>query len=250
MGEYKINRLEEMETFVVTNSYDNLLETFQKLPHSKGDIVHVMGAPGTGKSINIYHAADQLDLNIYEVKLKLPSPDLSPGTVFDLMLESIMEDLGINSSNQILEHLEKFDAVLFADRFHDSHLIYEDTVGFSQWMDFMGFKSFNFYWMCVKEYLKHRNDFKNINMILQTAWRFRLGGEKRDLFTDLGPFSSLAVALLRLPFEVVKISYSETETINIVKSHLSDAGTDDIKYYIKKYGNKPRFICNAIKTDL
>jgi hypothetical protein len=66
----------------------------------------------------------------------------------------------------------------------------------------------------------------------------------------LGPFSSLAVALLRLPFEVVKISYSETETINIVKSHLSDAGTDDIKYYIKKYGNKPRFICNAIKTDL
>ena len=157
MGKYKINRLEEMENFVMTNSYSNLLEKFQKLPPTKGHIVQVIGAPGTGKSTNIYHAVDQLNLNIYDVKLKLPSPDLSPGTVFDLMLESIREDLGIGTSSQILMHLENFDAVLFADQFHDSHLIYEDTVGFSQWTDFMGFKSFNFYWMCVKEYLKHRN---------------------------------------------------------------------------------------------
>lgn len=250
MKEFKINRQEEIKNFVVTNSYKHLLETFQKLPQSKGHIIHVMGAPGTGKSTNIYHAIDRLDLNMYEVKLNLPLHDLNSRNVFNLMLESIREDLGISTSNHILAHLEKFDAVLFSDQFHDSHLIHKDKVGFSQWTDYKGFKSFNFYSICVNEYLKHRNDFQNVNMVLQTAWRIRLGGDKKDLFTDLGPFSSLAVALMGLPFEVVKISYSEEETINIVKSHLSDVGTDDIQHYIKKYGNNPRFICNAIKTGL
>lgn len=249
MGEYKINRLKDMENFVVTDSYINLLETLQKLLQSKGHIVHVVGAPGTGKSTNIYHAVDRLDLNIYEVKLTLPFNDLNPGDVFDLMLDSIREDLGISTSHHLLGHLKDFDAVLFADQFHDSHLLNKDKVGFSQWTDHIGFKSFNFYWICVKEYMRHQSDFKNINMILQTAWRIYLCGEKKDLFTDLGPFSSLALAMVSLPFEVVKISYSEAETINIVKSHLSDASTDDIRYFIKKYGNKPRFICNAIKND-
>jgi len=124
----------------------------------------------------------------------------------------------------------------------------KDKVGFSQWTDYKGFKSLNFYLICIYEYLKHRSDFKKINMILQTAWRVRLGGEKKDIFTDMGLLSSLANAALSVPFEVVEIAYSEEETINIVKSHLRDADLDEVKYYIKKYGNKPRFICQAIKT--
>ena len=250
MGEYKINCKEELKNFITTSSYDHLLKTFQKLPQGKGHIVHVLGAPGTGKSTNIYQAIEELGLNVYEAKLILPSQDLNSRDIFNLMLESIREDLEITSSNSILPYLGKFDAVLFADQFHDSHLVNRGKVGFSQWTDYNGLKSLGFYLICINEYLKHTNDFKNINMLLQTAWRIRLRGEKKDLFTDMGPFSSLSVALMRGLFDVVEISYSEEETINIVKSHLSDACTDDIQHYIKKYGRKPRFICDAIKTGL
>jgi len=250
MEHFKINHQGDLDNFVATNSFNNLLEAFQKLPNSKGRIIHVIGAPGTGKSTNIYQAISQMDLNIYEVKLALPSPNLNSRKVFQLMLESIREDMVINSSDQILEHLRKYDAVLLADQFHDSHLIYPDKVGFSQWTDYKGFRSLGFYPKCIYEYLKHRAEFGNINLILQTAWRIRFKGEKRDIFTDIGPFSSLAVVLMGLPFEVVKISYSEEETINIVKSHLNDVDTDDILKYINKYGRKPRFICQAIKTGL
>lgn len=250
MEHFKINHQGDLDYFVATNSFTHLLEAFQKLPKSKGQIIHVIGAPGTGKSTNIYQAIRQLNLNIYEVKIALPSTNLDSRNVFQLMLESIREDLGINSSEKILEHLRKYDAVLFADQFHDSHLIYPDKSGFSQWTDYKGFESLGFYPICIYEYLKHREEFGNINMVLQTAWRIRVKGEKRDIFTDIGPLSSLAVALMGLPFEMVKISYSEEETINIVKSHLNDADTDDILKYINKYGRKPRFICHAIKTGL
>ena len=250
MEEFKINHQEDIENFVATNSFNHLLEAFQKLYGSKGQIIHVIGAPGTGKSTNIYQAIGQLNLNIYEVKLALPSQDLDSRNVYQLMLKSIKEDLGINSSDEILKYLSKFDAVLFADHFHDSHLIYPDKVGFSKWTDYKGFKSLGFYPICIYEYLKNKDDFKNINIILQTAWRLRVGGEKKDIFTDLGPFSSMAVALMGLSFEVVKISYSEEETINIVKSHLNDAETEDILKYINRYGKKPRLICNAFKAGL
>ncbi len=250
MGEYKINCQEDIENFVATNSYNKLLESFQKLPLFKGRIVHVIGAPGTGKSTNIYSAMKELDLDFYEVKLILPSLNLSSRDIFTLMFESIKDDLGINHNGSIFPHLEKFDAVLFADQFHDSHLTHKGKFGFSQWTDYNGAKSFNFYSICLNEYLKHRTDFKNINMVLQTAWRVRMRGKKKDLFTDIGPFSSLAVTMMNVPFEVVEISYSEEETINIVKSHLIDADPDEIKHYINKYGNKPRFICEAIKRSL
>jgi hypothetical protein len=250
MEEYKINRQEDIKNFVATTSYNKLLESFQKLPLSKGHIVHVVGAPGTGKSTNIYSAMEELDLNFYEVKLILPSLNLRSRDIFTLMLESIKDDLGINHNNSVFSHLDRFDAVLFADQFHDSHLTHKGKFGFSQWTAYNGLNSFNFYVICVNEYLKHRNDFKDVNMVLQTAWRFRMSGKKRDIFTDMGPFSSLAVAFMKVPFEVVEISYSEEETINIVKSHLCDADPDEIKLYIKKYGNKPRFICEAMKTSL
>ncbi|WP_321421239.1 hypothetical protein [uncultured Methanobacterium sp.] len=250
MNEYKIMDQEENQTFVVTQSYQNLLSNFHKLTDQGGSIVHVVGAPGTGKSTNIYAAVNELGLNFYEAKLPIPSLDLNSRDVFNLMVKSMREDLGVKTSESLFDGLKKFDAVLFADQFHDYHVVNEECAGFSQWTDYAGFKSFNFYLTCIYEYLRHRNDFKNVNMVLQTAWRIYMGGKKKDLFTDMGPFSRLAVSLLGIPFEVVEISYSEEETINIVKSHLSDTNSDEIKQYIKRYGNKPRFICQAIKTSL
>jgi len=250
MNGYKVKDQEENQTFVVTRSYQNLLLTFQKLPDHGGRIVHVVGAPGTGKSTNIYSAVKELGLNFYEAKLPLPSLDLNSQNVFNWMIESMKKDLGVKSHESLFDGLKKFDAVLFADQFHDYHFINEECAGFSQWTDYNGFKSFNFYLMCIYGYLKHWNEFKDVNMVLQTAWRINMGGKKKDLFTDMGCLSRLAVALLEIPFEVVEISYSEEETINIVKSHLSDTNSDEVKCYIKKYGNKPRFICQAIKTGL
>lgn len=250
MNGYKIRDQEENQTFVVTRSYQNLLSTFQQLTDHRGGIVHVIGAPGTGKSTNIYAAVKELQLNFYEAKLPLPSLGLNSRDVFNLMVKSMKKDLGVKSYESLFDVLKKFDAVLFADKFHDYHLINEDCAGFSQWTDYAGFKSFNFYLICIYEYLRHRNDFKDVNMVLQTAWRIHRGCKKRDLFTDMGSLSRLAVSLLKIPFEVMEISYSEEETINIVKSHLSDTTDDEIKNYIKKYGNKPRFICQAIKAGL
>jgi hypothetical protein len=250
VDEYKIRDQEDNQIFVVTSSYENLLSTFQKLVDHRGSIVHVVGAPGTGKSTNIYAAISKLGLKLYEVKLPLPSLDLNSRDVFSVMIESMKKDLGVKSHESLFDVLKKYDVVLFADKFHDYHLINEECAGFSQWTDYAGFKSFNFYLICIYEYLRHRNDFKDVNMVLQTAWRIHMGGKKKDLFTDMGPFSRLTVLLLGIPFEVVEISYSEEETINIVKSHLSDTDDDEIKYYIKKYGNKPRFICQAIKAGL
>ena len=245
MEKFKINRQEEIRNFVYTRSYYHLLETFQELKEDKGRILHVIGAPGTGKSINIYKSMEELNLKVYEVKLQLPSLDLNSSEVFKLMIESIREDLQITSSEHVFPYLEKFDMILFADKFHDAHMIRKNVFGFSQWTNHKGLKSLNFYLICVYEYLKHRRDFKNINMVLQTAWRVYYGGKKKDLFTDLGILSKLIVKILGVVFEVVEISYSEEETIKIVKSHLNDAETDKIKQYIKKYGMKPRFILSG-----
>ncbi|NYB52191.1 MAG: hypothetical protein HVN35_06515 [Methanobacteriaceae archaeon] len=250
MEKYKINQMEEITNFVYTKSYNRLLERFSKLKEGKGHIIHVIAAPGTGKSTNIYKSIQELDLNVYEAKLPLPSMNMSSREVYNFMLECVRKDLQIKSSEPVGRYLEKFDAVLFADQFHDIHQIHRDKVGFSQWTNHMGLKSLKFYLICIYEYFKHRRDFKNINIILQTAWRIHLGGEKKDLFTDVGCLSALAVNILRVPFEVVKISYSEEETISIVKSHISDVNSDEIKHYIKKYGNRPRFICQNIKKDL
>ncbi len=249
MGNYKINQLEEVTNFVTTRSYNHLLETLEEVKEGKGHIIHVVGAPGTGKSTNIYKSIEELDLNVYEVKMPLNSLDMNARDVFNYMLQHIREDLQINNSEHVLPYLEKFDAVLFADQFHDAHMIQKGKIGFSQWTNYKGLKSLNFYRICIYEYLKHRTDFKNINMVLQTAWRIHYNGEKKDLFTDLGLFSNLAVKFLNVPFEVVEISYSEKETIKIVKSHFSEVSTEEIKEFIKKYGMKPRFICQNINKD-
>jgi len=69
----------------------------------------VVGAPGTGKSINIYSAIEELELNVYEVKSILPSRNMNSKDVFQMMVESIREDLKISPSDDIFANLGKFE---------------------------------------------------------------------------------------------------------------------------------------------
>jgi hypothetical protein len=248
MGKYKINSRIDNGVFVVTESYKKLCKTFKSLKNNKGRIIHVIGAPGTGKSANIYAAVDELELNIYDVELTIKDVDLDSGEVFEEIYKFLKKDLGVNSKEEVYHTLSQFDAILFADRFHDSHLIEEKSVGFSVWTDHAGFTATKFYMLCINEYLKERKTFKGINIILQTAWRVYIRGKKYDLFSDLGILSSVVVFFMRIFFDVIEISYSPQETLEIVKNHVN---ADDklIESYIDKYGSKPRFICNAMGND-
>jgi len=248
MGKYKINSVSDNGVFVVTESFIKLCKTFKSLKNKRGKIIHVIGAPGTGKSANIYAALEELGLKVYDVESPIENVDVSSDEVFKGVYKEIKEDLGARSKNEVYESLSKYDAILFADRFHDSHLMGKDTVGFSVWTVHAGLKPTKFYLMCISEYFNERNTFKNINIILQTAWRFYFRGKKYDVFSDLGIISKAVVALMRTFFDVVVISYSPQETFQIVKSHVN---TDDqlIESYIHKYGSKPRLICQSLEKD-
>jgi Cdc6-like AAA superfamily ATPase len=248
MGKYKINSRIDNGVFVVTESYKKLFRTFKSLKNNKGRIIHVIGAPGTGKSANIYAAIDELGLSVYDVELTIKDLDLDSEEVFKQIYRFLKKDLGASSKNQIYKSLSEFDAILFADKFHDSHLIDKETVGFSVWTDHAGIKATKFYMLCIGEYLRERKTFKGINIILQTAWRVYFRGKKYDVFSDLGILSRSIVFLMRIFFEVVEISYSPQETLKIVKKHVK---ADDklIEGYINKYGSKTRFICIEMESD-
>jgi hypothetical protein len=245
--EYKINSIDENKLFLLTNCYTKLFKVFEALKTKKGNIVHVIGAPGTGKSSNIFQAIYETDLNIYNVKFSLKSGDESSKVVFNKIFEDLQTDLNLKSKEEVYKRLSEFDAVLIADRFHDSHTLKPDNIGFSQWTDKSGFGAFYFYLLCINEYFKNRKYFKKMNLIFQTAWRVHIRGRKYDVFTDFGFFSKIIVNVLKIFFIVVEISYSEKETIDIVKMHIDDVDADIIKQYIEKYGHKPRFICNALE---
>jgi Cdc6-like AAA superfamily ATPase len=248
MGKYKINSLSDNGVFIVTESYRKLYNKFKSLRKTRGRIIHVIGAPGTGKSANIYAALDKLDLNIFDVEFRISDIDMDAADVFEEVYNYLKREIKAKSKDEIYEGLSRFDALLFADRFHDSHLIDNGTVGFSVWMDHVGFKATKFYLLCINEYLRNRNAFHDINIILQTAWRVYIGGKKYDVFSDLGILSRLLVALMGIFFEVVEISYSPQETLEIVKEHV-DADEKLIESCIDKYGYKPRFICQALDKD-
>lgn len=247
MDKYKVGSIKDDKLFLITDCYKNLYAVFKTLKDDKGKIVHVVGAPGTGKSANIYHALNNMDLKIYDVKFDVKYVNASSKEVFNRLFESIGKDLGLEKKEDIYRQLSEYDAVLIADSFHDSHFLDSEKVGFSQWTDKKGFSPFYFYLRCIIEYLKHRKEFKKMNIVLQTAWRIYINGKKYDIFTDLGILSRIMIYLLKILFDVVEISYSEEETINIVKMHLENADEDTIKSCIQKYGCKPRFICDALE---
>jgi Cdc6-like AAA superfamily ATPase len=249
MGNFKINCGDENQNFIPTQSYQELLRSFAKLKKQRGNILHVVGAPGVGKSANIYQASAEVGLIVYEASLILNNEDVQPKRVFELTLNSVKNDLGVKTDRELYSKLEEFDMILIADRFHDSHLLNPDTVGFSQWSANKGWSAYPYYWYCLEEYLKRKNEFRNLNVVFQTSWRVYLGGRKRDLFTELGIISKISIGLLKIPFQVVEIAYSPLETINIVKSHFHYVDEDRIKKGIDLFDCKPRFICEALKTE-
>lgn len=247
MDKYKVNSSETNQVFLATNCYRKLCKTFKSLKSKKGKIVHVIGAPGTGKSTNIFQAILETDLNVYEFKFSLESGDESSKEAFSKIFEDLKDDLGLKSKEEIYKKLSKFDAVLIADRFHDAHFFSSKKVGFSKWTDKAGISAFYFYLLCIREYFKNRKYFKNMNIVFQTAWRIRIRGKKYDIFTDFGFFSKIILNFLKIFFSVVEISYSNKETIEIVRMHIEDADPQNIEQCIQKYGRKPRFICHALE---
>ena len=247
MEKYKVNSSDDNKFFLITDCYRKLCGVLKDLKKNRGKIIHVVGAPGTGKSANIYHALNDLNLSVYDVKFSLKSIDSSSKQVFSRLFECLSIDLRVKSKEEIYEALSKYDVVLIADSFHDSHILGPNYIGFSKWTNHAGFKTFYFYLMCIFEYIKHRKYFKNMNILLQTAWRIHIRGKKYDIFTDMGLFSKIFVNILKIFFDVVEIRYSEIETINIVKMYVENADIEDIKQYIQKYGRKPRFICDVLE---
>jgi hypothetical protein len=248
MGKYKINSRSDKGIFVVTSSYLKLYNKLKNLKKTKGRIIHVLGSPGTGKSTNIYAALNELNLNVYDAKFNVDNRSMDSKEVFKQVYQFMKDDFDVKSKTEVYKCLSEYDAILFADNFHDSHLIDQETIGFSLWTKNAGYNAFKFYLLCIHEYFRERNAFKDINIILQTAWRVNIRGKKYDLFSDLGILSKICVSVLRIFFEVVLISYSYDETINIVQKHVN---VDEriIGQYIDKYGNKPRFICLALEKE-
>ena len=248
MGKYKINSATDNRVFVVTESFLKLCNIFKTLKNSRGKIIHVVGAPGTGKSTNIYTALEKQGLNVYIVKSRIKDANINSKKVFNSVYNGFKKDFGVESREEVYNCMAGFDALLFADMFHDSHLVDDDTVGFSVWAGHAGVRAIKFYLLCIVEYLKERRQYKRINIVLQTAWRFHFRGKKYDLFTDMGIISRIVLAVMGTIFDVVLISYTPEETIKIVKNHVN---ADDklIEHYINEYGSRPRFICQAIEKE-
>ena len=245
MMNHKINVPSDNSIFVETQAYLKLKNVLEDLKYEKGNIVHVIGTPGTGKSANIYQAIDELGLRVYDVECHLENLSATPKEVFKTIIDNIKRSLDVNSVDEAYRRLSTFDAVLFADKFHDSHFLKDDVHGFSEWT-LKSRKTPIFYLLCIREYLKYRKEFKNLNIIFQTAWRLKIGDKKYDIFTDIPIISRILPKILGMIFKVVKIEYTPEETIKIVKAHL-DVEEERIKKYIKVYGCRPRYILDKVK---
>ena len=75
MVRYKVNHPDDSKKFVNTQAYNKLYGLLKELKTLRGRIIHVTGAPGTGKSANIYQAINKLQLDVYEPKLVLDDFD-------------------------------------------------------------------------------------------------------------------------------------------------------------------------------
>lgn len=248
MENFKVNTGSENQTFVKTRSYRDLYNKLKTLKTSHGRIIHVVGAPGTGKSSNIYAAVHELGLNCYDLELGLMDPYADASKLMDQIYHDLKFGLKAGSKRELYHNLAGFDALMVADKFHDTHLIDSEKVGYSLWTKTKGISSFKFYLLCMKEYLLNRNEYKEINIILQTAWRVKIGKNKLDLFTDFGILSRICLGIMKLVFEVVEIRYSREETVEIVRSYM-DRDQQVIEAHIDELGNKPRLVFQAMENE-
>jgi hypothetical protein len=247
MANYKVRSCRDCEYFISTQSFLKLYPVLESLKNTRGRFIHVIGAPGTGKSANIYSTLAMLDLNIYEAFLFLDSVYLSPDEVWEQFWTTLMEDLGAETRDEIYQKAAQYDLVLFADIFLDSEFVHEDKVGLGLWTEEHGPKTVTFYLRVLGEYLKHRKDLKNVNIVTQTAWILKYRGVKYDLLTDFYFLSWILVFLLKMFFEVVRISYTEEEMVKIVKCYEPHCTEEEIITLIKKFGCRPRFILEALE---
>jgi len=247
MASYKVRSFQDCAYFTKTRSFLKLYPVLEGLKHSRGRFIHVIGAPGTGKSANLYSTLALLDLKVYEAFLFLDSVELTPDEVWDQFWATLHEDLGAESRDDVYQEAAQYDVVLFADIFLDPEYLLEDKVGLGLWTEENGPKTVTFYTRVLWEYLRHRQDLKNINIVTQTAWILKYQGVKYDLLTDFYILSWILVFILKIFFEVVRISYSEEEIIRIIRNYHSHCSEEEIKNLINKYGCRPRFILEALK---
>ncbi len=245
---YKSKSFKDEKIFVPSRTYKELYDTFLSLKYTKGRFIHIIGSPGTGKSINLYHALSNLDLNVYEPILALDSVEIGSREIFRRIFTVFKEDFQVKTTKEVYKKASEFDMVLFADKFLDSEYLQKDKVGISKWIENKGFKALPIYLLLLIEYLKHKRELNSINIVLHHSLVIRYKGMKYDLFIDFGIVSHLIRGILRLFFEYVKISYSESEIIEIVKIHPHYKDEKQVKSYIQKYGNKPRLIYEAMDT--
>jgi hypothetical protein len=249
MADYKVQSEGDNEGFVYTRSFRKIYRVFRSLKNRKGRFVLITGTPGTGKSANIYSALKSLDLNVYDPTLFLDNAHLSSNEVFSEFFRTLKKDLGVETNEEVYHKVQDYDMVLLADKLLDSEFIDKDKVGLSLWTLNKGFDTFPFYYRVLMEYFKHRRELSKINVVIQTAFVFRFRGVKYDLLTDFAIISDIFVFILNQFFEVIRILYSEEETLQIVKNNFKDVDEEKIKLCIKKYGCKPRFIFEALEKQ-
>jgi len=245
MFNHKVSSAKDNRSFIKTRSFHELYSLLKTLKKSKGHFVLVLGAPGTGKSANIYQTLSLINFDVYDAFLFIDI-DSKPGDVYRIFWDTLKEDMKVKSRNEVYKKASEYDLVLFADPFLDSEYINHEKVGLGLWTEKNGLNTFSFYLKVLYEFIRHYRDLKKVNVVAQTAGVFRFRGVQYDILTDFGFLSRFLVFLLKKLFDVVLISYTREEIIEIVKTHPYSCSDEKIEKYIKKYGKRPRFIFEAL----
>jgi hypothetical protein len=157
--------------------------------------------------------------------------------------------MDVKTKEDAYKKASEYDLVLFADSFLDSEHIDPNKMGLGLWTEENGPSTFPLYFKVLYEYLKHYRDLKKINIVAQTSWVIKFRGVRYDILTDLNIFSKILVFLLKRLFDVVIISYTKEEMVKIIKNHSPAVSEDKIEEYLKTYGNRPRFIFDAMEKE-
>lgn len=245
MGNHKVLSSKDNDNFIKTVSFIKLCKKLRNLKTSRGHFILVLGKPGIGKSANIYQSLQLIDLNVYDAFLFIDK-DSKSSEVFKLVFDTLKEDMDGKSKEDIYQKAANYDLILFADSFMDSEYLNNEKVGLGLWTEEHGPSTAPFYFKVFYEYLKHRNELKKINIVAQTSWVFKFRGVRYDLLTDFSFLSKFLRFLLKQIFEIVLISYSNSEMKQIIKNHPKSGSDEEIEKLIKKYGNQIRLIFDEL----